>query len=484
MTSFIPNVPYEGAVWQAIQDLFTIESEDELSPVTIDTAAPYYVTIGDRGQFISADAANTNLDFSFLGKGQEITVVVDNAAPASAYSGVLAKWAGAGSPANDRIGVLPEGVHRIIRKSNWLFNLSSVPMSFSNLSAYAAEGNVARALCVASAGQSNMVKFFTNAGLRGLQEEWVKIGLARSFWFVDGATGATALLEASKPSAHWWNPSTGTPGTAATNFIAKMEEIPADQRSPDVILWCGGEADTSAMGSGTISAAGYASGFAELFDYLRSYSYQRIDPETGVKMDLSGVPVIITPTGAHDKNVAHYGFEGVREAQLAAAAADSTVHIGPEIYDLSRRLMDAHLTFKGYRTFGRRMAYVLDNVLNGASHDLGPAIGQVTFSGHDMVIPISNSITMFRPGAGPFPGAFPLDMFGCRKVSDPAIYATPLSAAWSGSGSSPTLTITHAEVVSSGYQCAYPLGAANAQRLGRFPRQLSQNQLPLRTYAP
>jgi hypothetical protein len=352
------------AMAKTVSDAATREYADQLDTYTLSTTDPYCLNGGDSLRTIRVTVAGAHIDAQFAPIGGTIEIAANGSGTFDIYCGPDNQWRG--FAANQK--TLAYTTNQIVQVKRY---------SATDFFAYVLSGSAAtpstadpvtRDITIVNAGQSNGVKFITEGGLAGLQQGFADLGITDTVWFVQAASGESALIMGNEGTVdnYWWEPGVG-PGPLATALVAAVTAaIALGQPAPEALFWDQGERDSLPMATtGDTTPATYLAAMEDLFTWFRAPA----------QLNNATLPIFITPLGSSDLgSTFDPGVTAVREAQLKYIASDANAHQNAERYDLSRPYSNVHLNYAGQREQGLRVAKVLGNVLYSQTNDLGPEI--------------------------------------------------------------------------------------------------------------
>ncbi|MDS9468220.1 hypothetical protein RGQ15_11645 [Paracoccus sp. MBLB3053] len=273
------------------------------------------------------------------------------------------------------------------------------------------------------AGQSNCVNWAETSGpagfVEGLRDDgWMGSSANRdlsSFFFMEGATGATALFKSDRSdNAHWINdddPLAWTDGPAMEKCRRALSTgLALGQPAPEVIRWDKDEAETRWLEDGTLSIEEVKAGQAWILTRLRAAC---------IAAGATNPQVIMTLLGSYDSPDVRRrkGGTAARQATLENIAAYDWAHMGGTRYDLQRGPNEIHGNGLGYFNQGYRDGRAFANAMLGQSQNMGPTLVSVTDVGNgqfDAVFTATGRMVMPRGNisqnvaGGPYPYGFTL----------------------------------------------------------------------------
>lgn len=310
-----------------------------------------------------------------------------------------------------------------------------------------------------TAGQSLAQRFAQGAGIHGLQLGLEHIaGITPSIRMINGATGSTGLVP-DAGTTYWWDPATGQPGPAATNWKDALDARPSGQQI-NFIYWVFGQNDAAAIGTTTAtSLTNYLASYRALFAWMRT------------QVGNASLPIIISPLGAWDNNVSPTDarIAAVRWAEMRLVATDAFTYLGPQYWDLHRPFYDVHLSRAGQMLQGYRLASSVDNILNGASRAMGPRVTKIAEvnGGASFRVFISKH-SVNDPATKPdFSDGFAVLPAGADPLSASPVPIT--SQVWVIDGGQWALQL-NLEPAAPGGTVIFPWGSLMEMRRGRYPR--------------
>lgn len=360
---------------------------------------------------------------------------------------------------------------------------------------YSTESAPIHEMSILLAGQSNAVLFYAQGGIGGFRDgardsAWMTQGvLDLDPYWINGATGGTALLRASVGTSdtnYWYDDILGENGPALNNCLNQIDAaVAAGQPVPKIIFWSQGENDAGPMDVGTITPERLTTAIGVVWHRIR----QHIVSLGGAEGD---VRIIQYNVGSWENQLYRRGVSQVRLAYQSAIAATSWVVSGAELYDLPRFYGEIHYTEDGYWLLGRRMARAYAN-LYGTSYDLGPKVGLLT-KGSDsksLAINFSSSFTLSMPFGDILSKCTPAsnpervggDAFGFGLIDSSG---TPIRVK-GGSVSGNTIIITTDSDITGARLC-FPWGYFPESRVHEYVRDSQEDRvsslpgLPLRSY--
>jgi hypothetical protein len=461
------------AMAKSISNAAMFEFSDQIAPYTLATTDPYYLNGGDSLKTIRVTVASAYIDAQFMPIGATMEIAATSTGSFSVYCGPGNQWR-TFSSTQLTLGFASGQVVQVKRYSQTDF-LAIVLVGSAATPSTAAP--VTRDITIVNAGQSNGVKLITEGGLAGLQQGFSDLSITDTVWWVQAASGESALLEAnvgSDPNNYWWT-TAGGPGPLATALVSAVNAAVAlGQPAPTALLWDQGEKDTLTMAtSGDTTPATYLAALEDLFAWFRD----------AAQLNDATLPIFITPLGSSDLGSSFdAGVTAVREAQLKYIASDAYAYQNAERYDLSRPYSNVHLNYAGQREQGLRVAKVLGNVLYAQSNELGPEIiswTELTSTTYKAVVDPGANTSMENDGN-------PIAAIGFALCSNAdamaaTYYAIDSITRFYNSGTGyHEFTITSA-AAATGARLIYPHGALAASRTGRIIKG-TVSTLPLRSW--
>lgn len=461
------------AMAKSISDASMFEFHDQLDPYDLTTTDPYYLNGGDSLKTIRVTVASAYIDAQFMPIGATMEIAATSIGSFSIYCGPGNQWR-TFSSTQLTLGFSAGQVVQVKRYSQTDF-LAIVLVGSAATPSTA--DPVARDITIVNAGQSNGVKLITEGGLAGIQQGFSDLSITDTVWWVQAASGESALMEVnvgSNPDNYWWT-TAGGPGPLAIALVdAVNAAVALGQPQPSAINWDQGEKEALAMAAiGDTTPTTYFNTMGDLFSWFR-------DP---AQLNNATLPIFITPLGSSDLGSSFdKGVTAVREAQLKYIASDAYAYQNAERYDLSRPYSNVHLNYAGQREQGLRVAKVLGNVLYAQSNHLGPQLISWT----------ELSATSYKAVIDPGPNASlsnsdnPITAIGFALCSNAdamaATYYTidSITRFYNSGTGYHELTIESA-AASTGARLIYPHGALAYSRTGRILKGVVST-LPLRSY--
>lgn len=457
------------------------EFADQHAPYALTTGAGwYFLNGGDTFRPINVSATDGKIDLTFAPIGRPMMVYTTGSGVVQFYAGAGTTFVGQASNVT-HLTYTDGSVLEVTRLSQSSVFIDQKAGSAPTTSTAAP---ATRSQMYATMGQSNGVKKFTEGGLAGWQERRAELGATADVWLVQGASGQSSLFGSHVVSGtNYWIDDTGAyaPGPLLTAFVAAINAARAaplgSQPALRAVFLDHGENVVAFMAaSGSTTFATVVSAYEYIISYVRT------------QLGNATLPFIITPLGANDTAANEAATTSVREALLKVIANDANVHQGAERYDLPRPANNVHLNYAGQRIEGRRMADVVDRVLDSGTADLGPAIVGFT----------ELTATTFRVDVDPFDGDGgtsslanadnPIEAVGFALLPPgPAVagagpYAiSGIVRSFNAGTGNHEFTIT-TTASATGARLCYPYGAMRAQRTGRIVKGTISG-LPLRCYS-
>lgn len=312
---------------------------------------------------------------------------------------------------------------------------------------YQIAGELSEDAMISAAGQSNMVYQFTQSGGSGAANtitalERYYTGVVE---FINGATGASALLEAnSGDGINQWINADGSFGAAYTTWANSVSG-----KAVRAILWDQGEQDGEQIGNTSLAVVSqtdrdaYKNGLITLFTQMRSV--------------VGNVPIVICPIGRRASNDS--GFQAIREIQKEISRDMENVFImaGKAHYGLSDIV---HLNQAGREALGTQQGNTIAQLLGKTDtfKTLPSDIIGVSRSGATVTITIQPSENNdFTPTTA-------IEGFAFWQGAYPSQGSSPSSISWTTAPTrtnATTITGTLSSTPSGNEYLIYQLGTMN-----------------------